>query len=243
LEIIVKEQIELLVRLQREDQALERLRRQVLEGPHRIKESESNVAALEEDLETDKRHIDEVNKAQRHFEVEVEDAVEQIRKSKGRLMAIKSNKEYQAFLKEIEDAERVNADKEDRILECMEEIEGLSQTLEVKQGDLSMARDRLEEETRIVEEDIRKAKEQIDDIERRREETVRFLDRTLLSRYERIKAKSGETAVVWVENATCSGCHMNIPPQMYNELHKGDSLEFCPHCQRIIYWKGLSDTT
>jgi predicted nucleic acid-binding Zn-ribbon protein len=243
LEIIVKEQIELLVKLQREDKVLERLRRQVLEGPNRIKESASHVAALEEDLESNKRHIDEVKKAQRHFEVEVEDAVEQIGKGEARLMAIKSNKEYQALLKEIEDAERVNADKEDRILECMEEIEELGQTLETKQGDVSMARDRLEEETRIVEEDVRKAQERIDDIERRREDTVKFMDPTLLVRYERIKARSGETAVVWVENATCSGCHMNIPPQMYNELHKGDSLEFCPHCQRIIYWRGLSDPT
>jgi predicted nucleic acid-binding Zn-ribbon protein len=29
---------------------------------------------------------------------------------------------------------------------------------------------------------------------------------------------------------------MNIPPQMYNELHRFDSLKNCPHCQRIIYW-------
>jgi uncharacterized protein len=30
---------------------------------------------------------------------------------------------------------------------------------------------------------------------------------------------------------------MNIPPQMYNELQRSDILMFCPHCQRIVYWR------
>jgi len=29
---------------------------------------------------------------------------------------------------------------------------------------------------------------------------------------------------------------MNIPPQMYNELQRYDSLKLCPFCNRILYW-------
>jgi predicted nucleic acid-binding Zn-ribbon protein len=49
--------------------------------------------------------------------------------------------------------------------------------------------------------------------------------------------RKGGIAISQVVNATCSGCNMNIPPQMYNELQKRDSLKFCPNCERIIYWK------
>ena len=37
-------------------------------------------------------------------------------------------------------------------------------------------------------------------------------------------------------NGTCQGCNMNIPPQLYNILQRGDAIELCPNCNRIIYW-------
>ncbi|RLB78229.1 MAG: hypothetical protein DRH24_14815, partial [Deltaproteobacteria bacterium] len=40
-----------------------------------------------------------------------------------------------------------------------------------------------------------------------------------------------------VKDALCHGCNVNLPPQLYNELFLGDSLKFCPNCQRIIYLK------
>jgi hypothetical protein len=43
--------------------------------------------------------------------------------------------------------------------------------------------------------------------------------------------------IIAVIDAVCQGCHMNIPPQMYNELQRGDNLTKCPMCQRLIYWK------
>ncbi|HFB84009.1 MAG TPA: hypothetical protein ENJ72_04385, partial [Thermodesulfatator sp.] len=40
-----------------------------------------------------------------------------------------------------------------------------------------------------------------------------------------------------VNDAICEGCHMNIPPQLYNELMRDNRLMECPLCQRIIYHK------
>ncbi len=237
----MKKQIRLLIRLQQEDLTLERLRRRVLEGPQQIKGFDREIAALEEDVEADKRRVEEAKKTQRQHEAEVEDGVEQIRKSKTRLMSIKTNKEYQALLKEIENIKGVNGAREDKVLECMEEIENIGEILKIKQRDLSATRIRLDNEKKAVEADIRDAEEQIAESEEHRQEMVSVLDPKLLTRYEQIMAMSGGTAVVMADNATCGECHMNIPPQMYNELHKGDSLKFCPHCDRIIYWKGFLD--
>jgi hypothetical protein len=38
-----------------------------------------------------------------------------------------------------------------------------------------------------------------------------------------------------VVDAVCQGCHLNIPWQLFNELHRFDELTFCPHCRRIIF--------
>lgn len=239
----MREQIDLLVKLQQKDETLGRLRKQIHEGPQQIKEHERKVADLEENLKGDQKRIEEAKKIQRQYEAEVEDGIARIKKSKSRLMSIKSNKEYQALLKEIEDTESANAEKEDKILDCMEEMERLNRILEGKKKDLSATRDRLEAEKRVIDTDVMQAQEQLSETEKRRENMARIIDRKLLARYEKIKARSGGIAVALVENATCGGCHLNIPPQMYNELQRGDSLKFCPHCDRIICWKGCVAST
>ncbi|NVM22783.1 MAG: hypothetical protein HWN68_13505 [Desulfobacterales bacterium] len=234
----MREQIGLLVKLQEKDRALNRLRKQIHEGPLQINELESEVGSLEDSLADDKGRIEDVKKLQHQYESEVEDAIGHIKKSKSRLMAIKSNKEYHALLKEIEDTEKANAERENKTLSCMEELESLNQVLESKGKDLSVMRDRLENEKRAIEADVRQAKEQVSQLEKGRGSMVEAIEPKLLARYEQIKARMGGIAIALVENATCCGCHLNIPPQMYNELQKGDSLKFCPHCDRIICWKG-----
>ncbi len=239
----MREEINLLVKLERQDQALDLLRNEVLDGPERISKFEAKISVLGEDLEADKSRIQEMKKAQRAYEAEVEDGMEHITNSEIRLMAVKSNKEYQALLKEIEAVKRANADQEDKILQHMEERENLSQIRRKKQKELSRAAQELEEQKVAVDADVRRAKEQIREIEKAREGTVKTMGSEVLQTYGRIRATTSGPAVVVAENSTCGGCHMNIPPQMYNELHKGDSLAVCPHCGRIIYWEGLVDTT
>jgi len=233
----VKGQMDLLVGLQDRDHALNQLRKEIELGPQRIEEIGRQVETLEEDLEACKGRIQDIQKAQRQIESEVEDSNEHVGKSKGRLLTIKSNKEYQAVLKEIEKGEKANREREDKILACMEEIEGLKQLLKEKGEDLSARREDFEDEKTTVAAKVGQAQEELHEEEKRRAEIVTGIDSDLLQRYEQIKKKHGGLAVVFVENTTCSGCHLNIPPQMYNELQRRDSLKFCPNCERIIYWR------
>lgn len=233
----MKEQINLLVKLQQKDRVLDRFRRQIREGPERLQDLEKELEGVEEGVEADKRRIQELKKTQRDYEAEIEDGLAHIRKSRGRLMGIKNNKEYLALLREIEEAEKGNADKEDRILSCLEELEKLNKELEAKEKGLSAMRDKLESEKTAIAKEIARVQEELSDTEKSREKLVETITPELLSKYEQIKARSGGIAMALVNNATCSECHLGIPPQMYNELQRQDSLKFCPNCQRIIYWK------
>jgi predicted nucleic acid-binding Zn-ribbon protein len=123
----------------------------------------------------------------------------------------------------------------------MEEIEGMNRQLQQKEKELLALRDRFEKEKRKVDAEVRQAEEAVSEMEKHRRDTAAAMDPGLLARYEQLKARTGGLAVAYVENTTCSGCHLNIPPQMYNELQRRDSLKFCPNCDRIIYWK--NDTT
>ena len=233
----MREQINLLVRLQEKDRVLDRFKWQIREGPERLRGLEKELKSLEEDVEANASRIQELKKTQRNYEAEIEDGLAHIAKSRGRLMGIKNNKEYQALLREIEETEKGNADKEDRVLSCLEELDKLDKELEAKKEGLSAMRDRLESEKTAVEKEIAHFQEQLADSEKSRQELVQTITHELLLKYEQIKARSGGVAMALVNNATCSECHLGIPPQMYNELQRQDSLKFCPNCQRIIYWR------
>jgi predicted nucleic acid-binding Zn-ribbon protein len=68
------------------------------------------------------------------------------------------------------------------------------------------------------------------------------LDAKLLDLFNRQRAKQADgVAIIRVIDAVCQGCNMNIPPQMYNELQRRDSLKNCPSCERLIYWQNEDD--
>src|SRR6266478_504894 len=58
-------------------------------------------------------------------------------------------------------------------------------------------------------------------LEAERKRLVELCDRSLVSKYERIRKQRGGVAVVPVVAGTCKGCQRNIPPQMANNLLTG----------------------
>ena len=239
----MKRQVDLLVKLQEKDQTIDQLTWQIRQGPERLKGLETQMQALEQAIEDDKQRVQELQQAQRQYEVDIEDNVAHIRKSRGRLMGIKNNREYKALLREIEATEKENTQREDQVLECLEEIERLNQGFELKEAELSTLLDELESERKAVDEEVARIQRDLASMEQGREGLMETIDSNLLGKYKQIKTMTGGIALSLVNHATCGACHLGIPPQMYNELQRQDTLQFCPHCQRIIYWKEAESAT
>lgn len=239
----MKRQVDLLVKLQEKDQTIDQLTWQIRQGPERLKGLETQLQTLEQAIEDDKQRVEELKQAQREYESDIEDGVAHIRKSRGRLMGIKNNREYKALLREIEDTEKENTKREDNVLECLEEIEKINQDFELKEDELSALQDGLESERKAVDEEVARIQGELSSMEQGREGLMQTIDSNLLGKYKQIKTMTGGIALSLVNHATCGACHLGIPPQMYNELQRQDTLQFCPHCQRIIYWKEADSTT
>jgi predicted nucleic acid-binding Zn-ribbon protein len=235
-EVIVKEQIDLLAKIQEKDLIMNALTKSMEKGPERIKKRETAVNNLDKDLAIEKEKMDETQKLQRQIEMDVEQVIERIKASKSRLLAIKNNKEYQAVLTEIDKLESSIDEKEEKILACMEKMEQLRDTLREKEQNLLDIKKQFEEEIEDIEEELNKTRRIFSDEEKVRKEIANRIESNIIQIYERLKSARGGIAVAKVENATCTGCNMSIPPQMYNELQKRDELRFCPNCERIIYW-------
>ncbi len=57
----------------------------------------------------------------------------------------------------------------------------------------------------------------------------------VLRRYDLIRKKRGGIGVVEVQGEICAGCNTALPPNQVLAINKGETLEQCPRCQRMLY--------
>ena len=61
------------------------------------------------------------------------------------------------------------------------------------------------------------------------------IDAASLKLYERVHEKYMMDPVIPLKGNTCTGCFMQVGPQVHVTLSKGDALVRCPGCGRIVY--------
>jgi predicted nucleic acid-binding Zn-ribbon protein len=149
---------------------------------------------------------------------------------------VKTNKEYQSSLKEIENLEKRNSKIEDEMIEFLDRIEGAEKKIAETKSEYSKLMDQADTEKAAIKAEADRGKQRLSLLHERLDDISKGIDAKLLEQFNRTKVKqTNRIAMVAAKDAVCQGCNMNIPPQMYNELHRFDSLQNCPHCQRIIY--------
>lgn len=227
-------QLALLQKLQDIDLYLEKLSRQIMTLPERISEVETAYLTVKDEYETAKAQLDEAEKARRKDELDLSTSAEELRQKESRLYAIKTNKEYQAVLKEIAEAKRVNKEREESILGYMEKIEELQKKIAQLEKDFSDKKATFEKESETIRAEENELKKQIEEQRANRPEVESKLDKKLLRRYDHIRQRYTD-ALVKVVRGVCQGCSMNVPPQLFNEMLKFKELKDCPSCRRLIY--------
>ena len=62
------------------------------------------------------------------------------------------------------------------------------------------------------------------------------LDQTVFDEFKIIAKMNDGEAVAQGKNEVCMGCFMNIPPQLFIEVQRGDKLIKCPQCSRFLFF-------
>ena len=236
----MKEQILLLIELQRNDLEIKEIKIKNETLPDKIVELDTEFQYLEGRVEEEGRRFEELNMTHREEEESLKRGIESLKKTRNRLLEVKTNKEYHAMLKEIETNEEKNSEIEDRIIYILEEIDDVREGLKSKEEELNAYRLKYERERSEIEKEINSVDSELLACQKKIDDVSEKIDADLFKKYEIIKEKRNDIAVISVWNGVCGGCHMNIPPQMYNELQKSEDLMLCPNCNRIIYWSDIS---
>ena len=234
----MKEQIDILIKLQKIELETNSVKSILGEVSKRFDVLDSGLEDFKKRMEDEDSLISELKKKYRQCESDVQTNLSQAAKSQEKLRAVKTNKEYQSMLKEIEEITGRNSAIEDTMLEHLDRIDEVEKNIATEKEEYLKLSDQVKSEKRIINQEVEEGKKKLAGLETDWNEVSRMVVPELMKKYLMIKEQLGRSiAVVPVKNAVCNGCNMNIPPQMYNELQRFDNLRFCPYCQRIIYWK------
>jgi len=230
--------LEQLIGLQELDKEILDLSLNLERLPQELKKKDQEMAALEAEKSACSQELETLQGQLREMEAEVTDLEEGIKASRQRLMDISKELELKAMLKEIGFREDQRDQKETRVLELLDQVEAQKQTVSEKGQALQEIQKDYKRQATEVAARMEELEKQRALLEEKRDILKKELPAPLLKRYDFIRQRRNGSAISEVKEGVCLGCHMNILPQQYIDLQKGEDLVQCPHCQRILYWVG-----
>lgn len=236
----MQSQLKLLINLQEIDSSILEKQQILNKIPSRITEQEVQFKKVQTTFDRLKQELESFEKKKRNKERELDEINEKIRKMKARISEIKTNKEYQAHLKEIESAEKERYTLEDEILDVMEEMDASSKGIKFEEEKVKAVKSQLDAFKKKLEEEAQEAEKELLTVKNGRTRIIQDINKEIYNLYMSLIKSGKGVAVTEVKMEVCQGCNMNIPPQLYVEIKKGEEIFQCPQCHRILYFKSNS---
>ena len=231
----IVDQIPLLEALSELDEKLRVADSQVKEGEGGLLALTEEVRELDDKLTGDRASIEHMEKTRGELIGEVRQMKLQLDKSREKLARSRNERESMAAQREAAELRRLIRDREIEA-EKLNNIADQART-SVEQADArrTEVQAELDGSSEGAKKSIEEAKTSRAELLAQREEAVKRLPPVLYRRYEGIRQRKGK-ALAQTSNGTCNGCHIAVPPMMFQEMMKRTQFEQCPNCRRILYY-------
>ncbi|HJR61576.1 MAG TPA: C4-type zinc ribbon domain-containing protein [Vicinamibacterales bacterium] len=225
-----------LIHLQEIDSAIERARRRIGEIPGAQAALESRAAERAAAVQAIKERIAATSSTRREVEKEVAAIQTRLSKYKDQLMAVKTNKEYQAMQTEIATAEGLVRSHEDKLLDLMEVSEQESADLKSAEAAMKSEQAAIAAQQKALEAEISTREAELQRLTDERAGLMPQISKEALTIFERVAHGRKGVAVAEARDGLCVVCHVRLRPQMFNEVRRNDTIVQCDSCTRILYY-------
>ncbi len=191
-------------------------------------------------IENNAEYETEKSKVQ-SLKVELDEAQRARENGEKGMDAITTHREYELLDKQINEAKlkeeeiRKQLQREEKIFaEQQERLNASEIVIAQMEGDVQEARESLEREMNGLQ-------EKLDSLAEQEKEMSEGIDVETIFKFQRIIQRNRK-GIVAVKGNVCDGCHMILPAQFANDVHKGEKILFCPYCSRILFYEETDDS-
>ncbi len=233
----MKLQLQTLIELQKIDSEIAELERGKAAIPRQIESGRAGIEEKQICLKEAEANLLALQKKRKDLEIDVATENDHIAKTKTKLPAVKTNKEYSAILSEVDAVKEKILVLEDQELELME-------ILEKKEGEIPPLKANCKEEEEKFnvyklkkEAESERTEKELEVIRPRRSQAANNLNVKLLEHYTKVFNAREGVVVVPIHENICQGCLHHILPQQVIDVKSGETIIYCEQCSRILYWE------
>ena len=228
-------QLQFLIELQKFDLRIFQIQDSQKKAPDLLKAAESPLKDILSRLQVLKNTGESLATQQRSAERELATQEDLLHKVRSRLSELKTNKEYQAHLFEIEQSRKKKDSIEENVLETMERVEENKKAIQELEEQAQEAQKVFDVEKARLERQFAELANELTELTQQQQQVANTVEKPLLLRYNRLKIMRKGYAVAEVNEGACGGCRLQLPPQLVAEVRRGNDLLDCSYCHRILF--------
>ena len=231
----IKEQIGFLIDLQVIDSQIYTLSKEKASMPGYLKSIDDMLELKKTGIKQAEDNLKNTQLKLKEKEGSLQQKEDQVKKLQGQLYTLKTNKEYSTMLTEIEGIKADNSLIEEDIIKFMDEIEFIKKKI-LEEKELFKAEEtRAQKEKESINLKAKEIESKLAELNNKRNGITPDIEKQVILRYEKILKNKDGLAIVHIEDGSCGGCHMNLPPQVVSDAKLREDIIICGSCLRILY--------
>ena len=231
----LKIQLQNLRVLQEVDSVIHSLRKEKELLPQEMSVFEAAFEEKKQQLQSAEKKSLELQKLRKERELELATKEEAAKKLQGQLFSLKTNKDYQTMLQQIQDAKADASVIEDKILEVLSQLDKTKDEVTAEKAKLADEEKVFFVKKKNIEDKIKEIDDRLKQLDVKRDQAIVGVDQKILTQYERVLHSRDGLALASVNNDSCGGCNMRTPKQVINLIKMYDRIITCEMCNRILY--------
>lgn len=233
---IMQQDLTNLLKLQEIDYSLGELERSKEYLPDMMENLKRELAESQLKYETAQSDLEDANLKQKSLELDIKTKEVDLQKYQQQMMSIKTNKEYDALVAEIDMIKQAISAMETELLETIDIITSVDTTINDLKEKLTETKDNSGKQLAILQEKIDTIGDKVDAKNGERHSVTTEISRQIFSVYDRVRKGKGGSAVVPVKSRACGACFKALTPKKVQEIRKATKILTCDNCGRLLYW-------
>lgn len=228
--------LELLLKLQVIDYDLGELERSKEYLPDMMENLHREIRETQGKLQTFREQQQLAQLKQKNLELEIKTKEADLVRYQQQMMTIKTNKEYDALVAEIDSIKSTVAARETELLETIEFLSTVEKEIAGLQEKEAQISENNSKQLKILQEKIDSIGAKVSAKESERQTIITSVSRPTLMIYERVRRGKGGQVVVVVKKRACSSCYKALTAKKVQEIKRHDRIETCDNCGCLLYW-------
>lgn len=232
----IQPQIVALENLARIDEELAELESKLTQEQVALGEKRGHLQGLEQKLSSTSGSIGEMERLRGELLSEARQIGAQMERSREKLARCRTEREVNAAQREVEELRKLYRDREVEIQKLGPLIEQARAESESIVEQRTAVSSDLGESVGDAESKMGTLQTRVATLRGEREIAIKDVQPVLYRRYEMIRQRKG-SGLCHTTHGTCSACHIQISPMLFQVLRRADEFDRCPSCARILYYR------